>query len=99
MWGGGHFAHREAQCADRNNRQTNRPRGGCLLRPCQVPPARIAPKKDISLRLFDHKTGPERPIAVSPPTAPPVVIAGNDDTNARPHVHALTPFQRDSLRS
>src|SRR3546814_5381644 len=85
--------------ADRNDRQTNRPIGGCLLRPFHVPPARIATKKDISLRRFDHKTGPERPISVSPPTAPPVVIAGNDDTNARPHVHALTPIQRERLRA
>src|SRR3546814_3983335 len=93
------MARIEAKCADRNDRQTNRPIGGCLLRPFHVHPARIATKKDISLRRFDHKTGPERPIAVSPPTAPPVVIAGNDDTNARPHVHALTPIQRDRLRA
>src|SRR3546814_15330509 len=93
------MARIEAKCADRNDRQTNRPIGGCLLRPFHVHPARIATKKDISLRRFDHKTGPERPIAVSPPTAPPVVIAGNDDTKARPHVHALTPIQRDRLRA
>src|SRR3546814_2904427 len=45
--------------ADRNDRQTNRPIGGCLLRPFHVPPARIATKKDISLRRFDHKTRSE----------------------------------------
>src|SRR3546814_12947950 len=75
--------------ADRNDRQTNRPIGGCLLRPFHVPPARIATKKDISLRRFDHKTGPERPIAVSPPTAPPVV-------RSEEHTSELQSLMRNS---